>query len=1309
MKRLKNKIMTALLLATLLSQTSGQALFPMEANVIYAQEEMAGAGTVEEPFQISTIGHLSEISENLDKHFILTTDLNMEGEPNWKPIGSASKPFTGTLDGNGHKISNLTMYEAQNGVGLFSHVNAAHIKGLTLENVNVYGINDVGAIAGTSSGTTTIEDCHVTGIVRGNEFIGGLIGNYQTANGTREGESIIKESSMDGIVDAKSRMGGIVGYFRPAGGSIENCYTRGSIQTRDGSNFVGGIVGYLIQGDVKQSFNTADIISIGYYVGGIAGYAINYSNITECFNLAHLEGRNYVGGISGSIEDNALILNTYNRGDIGGNGENVGGITGAITTTLANSYSSGTIGGRYLIGGLYGRTGYKAIIRDSVTMAENVDEYDGLEFGRVGGHNYQVILSNNYAYEDMHLKAGYITQHVKGQNQQNSTKNGFDVSMQALLTEDFYIDTLGWDFDDIWVMPTSRIDYPIFKNIDESLQEPIDSLGSKRNPYLIACEDDLKNIPVNGMKYHYKVVNDIVIESETWTPLGSESNPFKGVLDGNGYKITNLRTEALEDSEGTGLFVKIAGATIKDLTIEGCDINGTENTGAIAGSSYGSSKIENCVVTGTVNGTTNVGGLFGQFTTGDGVIVNSYMEGAVNGETLTGGLVGDLSQGHILYSYNKADVTGTVEYTGGIAGRIADGATIKESINFGRVKGTTYVGGIVGSEAESCEISDSYNRGDVSGTVNVGGIAGHTAAVITRTYTTGKVYGESFVGGVYGASDLGSEVSNSAAINEKVIEKNASAYGRVAGQSDNTVLTNNVAFEDMMIIAGAEVQDIKSTNPERNSKDGGNTTNQSLLEDAIYIGELAWNFDSVWRMPDDVIDYPILRNITEGQIFGPADVAGVFVFPESVKMDVDDKVALMETILPLNASNKAVTWTSSDETVAVVDENGIVTATGYGTATITVTTEEGGFSAECEIEVVEPDVAVEGIELNETEAFMYVGDTLQLIANVLPENATNKNVTWTSSDRSVAVVNKSGLVIAIDAGTLTVTAITEDGEFEAYCHITVEELEKKPVNLALNKTLSSDSVSGSNLPGKAADGRDDTRWTAKSNSSNVVLVIDFMDEVTFNQVKLQEYGNRINDFKLQYFSGTKWVDFHAGTIVGENFKLDLNPITTTQIRLLVVSTKGAYGASICEFEVYNLFDSEGPAEPGDPENLALSKVATSSHSSGSNVAKYATDGDLSTRWGATRGSVGATLEVDFREKVAFNQVKIFEAYERVGDYRLQYWDGKVWVDCYTGTGIGEQQTADFDTVQSDKVRLQIDSLVGANGASIYEFEVYNIQ
>ncbi len=181
----------------------------------------------------------------------------------------------------------------------------------------------------------------------------------------------------------------------------------------------------------------------------------------------------------------------------------------------------------------------------------------------------------------------------------------------------------------------------------------------------------------------------------------------------------------------------------------------------------------------------------------------------------------------------------------------------------------------------------------------------------------------------------------------------------------------------------------------------------------------------------------------------PQLATGVSLNKTSASIVVDKTLQLTATVSPSNTTNPAVTWSSSNTGIATVSSNGLVTAKAVGSATITVTTADGSNkSATCQVTVT-PQLAT-GISLNNTSATINNGETLQLTATVSPSNATNKVVTWSSSNTSVATVSSSGLVTAKSRGTATITATTTDGSnLSASCSVTVNQL---ATGMTLNKT-----------------------------------------------------------------------------------------------------------------------------------------------------------------------------------------------------------------------------------------------------------------
>lgn len=176
-------------------------------------------------------------------------------------------------------------------------------------------------------------------------------------------------------------------------------------------------------------------------------------------------------------------------------------------------------------------------------------------------------------------------------------------------------------------------------------------------------------------------------------------------------------------------------------------------------------------------------------------------------------------------------------------------------------------------------------------------------------------------------------------------------------------------------------------------------------------------------------------------------VESVAVTPAALSLEVGKTGALKAAVAPDTATDKSVTWKSSDEAVATIAADGTVTAVKAGTATMTATTTDGGKTATCTVTVGTAAVAVTEVKLDKTTLSLEAGKTAALKATVTPDNATNKTVSWTSSDKAIATVDEKGTVTGVKAGEATITATA--GEKSAACKVTVTAA---TVTLSLKQT-----------------------------------------------------------------------------------------------------------------------------------------------------------------------------------------------------------------------------------------------------------------
>lgn len=156
---------------------------------------------------------------------------------------------------------------------------------------------------------------------------------------------------------------------------------------------------------------------------------------------------------------------------------------------------------------------------------------------------------------------------------------------------------------------------------------------------------------------------------------------------------------------------------------------------------------------------------------------------------------------------------------------------------------------------------------------------------------------------------------------------------------------------------------------------------------------------------------------------------------KTVTMGLNQTRQLQVKITPSDTTNKNVQWTSSNNSVATVDSNGVVTSKNSGSTIITATT-HNGLKTEFFIEVETP---VTNITLNSNEINLNPGGTFKLDATVNPSNASNKNIKWISANESIATVDKSGNVTADVAGTTYISAVSADGKVVATCTVNVSK------------------------------------------------------------------------------------------------------------------------------------------------------------------------------------------------------------------------------------------------------------------------------
>ena len=328
-----------------------------------------GDGTKENPYIIKTAAQLDRMRDVLYAYYKLDADIVLPNvtdtsDSSWTAIGTSSEPFTGYLDGNNHKISNLQIgtKTTSSYQGLFGYTRSGEIKDLTIE-TTATGINGgsyIGGLIGYNNGTA-IENVSIKGTITGGSYTGGLIG-YNNGD--------VTNARVEGTIKGMDYTGGLIG--QKVGGTVESCKTSGKVIINNNSNRndVGGLIG-----------NNSGKIVKSYSESTITATSSNYS----C---------NYVGGLVG--RNNGLIEKTASSSNVQiytGNGMQIGGLVGQNNSTITNAYSTGEVEGIQYVGGLVGYNNNNRNVINTYTISKvKGNSY----LGGLIGYNNSGTITNSY-------------------------------------------------------------------------------------------------------------------------------------------------------------------------------------------------------------------------------------------------------------------------------------------------------------------------------------------------------------------------------------------------------------------------------------------------------------------------------------------------------------------------------------------------------------------------------------------------------------------------------------------------------------------------------------------------------------------------------------------------------------------------------------------------------------------------------------------------------------------------------------------------------------------------------------------------
>lgn len=708
------------------------------------------------------------------KKYYLTADLDFSQlsaaqQAKTKSIGNTTNRFTGIMDGNGHKITGLTL--SNNDAGLFAYIGASgQVYDLTVEGANVLFSDNAAVLAHNNYGT--IRDCLVincnitadTGAV-----LGGMVSrNY----------GVIRDSAVQGgtLTSNSQTATGHAGFVgsNEAGGLIERCWSSMDVNTQ--SEYAGGFVGLSYTGTIRDCFSLGDVRARSYS-GGFAGRSVYSGNVYEnCYAAGALtvtEGNGY-GFIGRSRPDSAFqpdvskeVRNCYYNADSPTDGI----ATPKTLTEMGSSAFLTALGGTSGVwlqaadknGGLPYLDGVfvpESIPTSEITVQIALAVYDKESYSfrqkdkaitvtvESSGNTRVVDVMDaamaqgllTYSYETtpsfgryIHTINGYAVEDPDGwMFTINDTLSNVSASLAVLENGDKLL----------WYEGTTENRFlpPMWDDLSGADETEWVDIGSVETLLELAKSEDPKTLAKN-----YRLTSDLNLGGRaagSFPGIGTAAAPFTGVFDGQGHTISNV---TVSGGENAGFFGVVKGATIKNLTLENVAVTGTKRVGGLVGwaqveldkENMGAGKanlIGSCSVTGQVSGTESVGGLVG------------LNDGKSDSDTLFS----------ISSSVDKCTADVAVTATGSSSSKLGglvgeNDGVITRSAALGTVKAgsSSMVGGLAGDSYGS--IYDSHAEGQVTGKSNVGGFVGSSSGTVRDCYSLGDVSGESYTGGFAGS------------------------------------------------------------------------------------------------------------------------------------------------------------------------------------------------------------------------------------------------------------------------------------------------------------------------------------------------------------------------------------------------------------------------------------------------------------------------------------------------------------------------------------------------------------------------------
>ena len=947
---------------------------------VAASSSLSGEGTEDSPYIINNLADLKYFRNQVNsgntyegKFVKLASSIDLEGVE-WASIGNGVRSgssytgnaFKGTFDGNNCTIFNLAITKGET-VGLFGIVDSGTVKNLILDEtaINAQNGDNVGAAIGVMVNNATADSITVYGKVSGDDGVGGVVGRM--------------------IID----------------GTISNCVNHAEVKA---VNTAGGIVGkaYYTAADKEMNIsdcaNKADVTG-GYAAGGIVG--LSAANVTGCNNTGNITAGTEAGGIVGEQVNYGEVSGNTNSGKISNNGtggSSYGGIIGWIRYQDNTSYdnseviavsgneNTGTIsaaGANLGAGGIVGSIYNQASVTGNTNSSESI----------VGGVFAAGIVGNLQTNSDnKELDNAIIT--VTG-NTTNTPLDAIDGDCKDYVAYN-NVPNLFVVIDNYYgAAIVDGIGYPTLADAFNAAKKgsTITLLEDITLTEKITITDNgvLSNITLNGNNKTITVKGHI-----TGISFGSTSTSSWAT----GVKINNLTVHG----EGAYMGIALIGGTSSTLT--NVKVTGEFDYGINFYGTHGAT-LDNCqIVNGFTNGQpanplnltngTVIGSLIANDSSNPAAGAKIFVDETSSITTLYADdhtkMIDPNSLdriGSILEADTKesmvAEING-VQYqslalaienakSGDTIKLIRDDLALSETVTIPADKtltldlnGKTITGTDPSTSGNwqlienkgSLTIKDSVGTGKITLTATTDRDFNAYSAVIgnfgTLTVESGTIKH-------LGGTDMAYAIdSNSTSSSVSVTVKGgtiASTYRGIRQFANNTTKENNLVITGGIVSGDNRAVWMQSTNVKANkasltingtadvgsvymwSPEGGDVSSLTLEANAANVENVVDGLSST--------DHCVFLTNGVYRITERVDVTGVTLDKTSESLTVGDSVTLIATVAPSDATINAVTWTSSDESVATVDSNGKVTAVAAGTVTITV--KAGDKTASCTLTV----------------------------------------------------------------------------------------------------------------------------------------------------------------------------------------------------------------------------------------------------------------------------------------------------------------------------------------------------------------------